>query len=249
MILELKGVEKSYRGNKVLCNIDLQLKKGEITAVIGHSGAGKTTLLRCINGLETCDKGSISIDGTNLCKEENGKVKYAASQDMMHIRKKLGMVFQSYNLFPHKSVLENIIESPVNVYKLPKEQAEKEAYELLKTLGLEDKASSYPYQLSGGQKQRVAIARAYALKPSIMCFDEPTSALDPELKEGIAATMEKLASENMTLLLITHDMNLVKRVADRIIFMDAGKIVQQGTKEEFFSDNANEKVKRFILSA
>lgn len=249
MVMELKGLEKSFHNNKVLCDIDLKVNAGEIVAIIGQSGAGKTTLLRCINGLETCDKGSISIDGVYLCKEKQSKVSYAGADAMKQIRKKLGLVFQNYNLFPHKSVLENIIEAPVNVYKTPRAQAEKEGYELLRNLGLEEKAAAYPYQLSGGQKQRVAIARACALKPSIMCFDEPTSALDPELREGIASTMEVLASENMAIVLITHDMNLVKRVADRVVFMEQGKILQEGTLEEFLSGESDEKIKRFIQSA
>jgi polar amino acid transport system ATP-binding protein len=249
MILEMKGVEKSYDSNKVLKNINLKLKEGEITAVIGHSGAGKTTLLRCINGLEDCDKGSISIDGTYLCKEEKGRKKSASKQDMKLIRKKLGMVFQGYNLFPHKSVIENIIEAPINIYNVPRAKALKDAYELLKAMELEEKADAYPYQLSGGQKQRAAIARACALNPKIMCFDEPTSALDPELREGIASTMEKLASENMSILLISHDMSFVRRIADRILYMDAGEIIKEGRKDEFFSELSDERIKRFFLSA
>lgn len=249
MILEVKDMKKSFSGNAVLSDISFNASSGEILAVIGHSGAGKTTLLRCLNGLEYCDAGSIMIDNMYMCREENGKMVYAASDIMKKIRAKLGMVFQNYNLFPHMSVIENIIEAPVNAYNVPAIDAADRAKELLKMLGLADKADCYPYQLSGGQKQRAAIARACALSPSIMCFDEPTSALDPELKEGIAQIIEKLASDGMAILLISHDMSFVRRAADRLLFMDEGRILQQGTMDELSLNPEDERVKKFIQSA
>lgn len=249
MVLEVKGLDKYFKNNKVLQNINFSLERGKITAILGSSGAGKTTLLRCINALETCDRGSIYVDGDALCKEENEKVVYAKGEILKSIRKNLGMVFQSFNLFPHKSILENIIEAPVNVYKVPRAEAEKKAFELMKLLGLQEKANNYPYQLSGGQKQRVAIARACALNPSVMCFDEPTSALDPELTENIANIMQMLASENMAILVITHDMNFAKRVADKIIFLDAGEIIQEDDTEVFFTNPKNERVKKFLMNS
>ena len=249
MVLEVKGLDKYFKNNKVLQNINFSLERGKITAIIGSSGAGKTTLLRCINALETCDRGSIYVDGAALCKDENGKVVYAKAETLKSIRKNLGLVFQSLNLFPHKSILENIIEAPVNVYKVPRAEAEIKAYELMELLEIQDKSNSFPYQLSGGQKQRVAIARACALNPSIMCFDEPTSALDPELKENIASIIEMLASKNIAVLVITHDMNFAKRVADKIIFLDAGQIIQEDDADVFFTNPKNERVKKFIVNS
>jgi polar amino acid transport system ATP-binding protein len=249
MVLEVKGLQKSFQSNHVLKDVDLTLKRGEITAVIGHSGAGKTTLLRCITALEISDGGSIRIDGSELCSEEKGKLQYASVKDMKAIRKKVGLVFQNLNLFPHKSVLENIVDAPINVYGMSKAESEKKAYEQLVLLDIKDKADCYPFQLSGGQRQRVAIARACALNPSLMCFDEPTSALDPELKESIACIIEKLASENMAILIITHDMSFAKRVAQKIIFMEAGKVIQEGAIEEFFNNPMNDRVKSFINCA
>ncbi|MDF2520737.1 MAG: Phosphonate-transporting ATPase [Clostridia bacterium] len=248
MVLEVKNIKKSFQGNIVLSDISFGLDSGEVMAVVGPSGAGKTTLLRCINALETSDGGSIKVDDKYLYREEKGKMIYADKKEMKDIRKKLGMVFQNFNLFPHKTVLENIIESPVNVYGVSKEEAIAEAGKLLQMLELTEKAEAYPHQMSGGQRQRAAIARACALRPSIMCFDEPTSALDPELTEGIAAIIEKLAGQGMSILVITHDMGFAKRIADRIIFMEGGQIVHSGTKDEFFEGSDNERVKRFIQS-
>jgi polar amino acid transport system ATP-binding protein len=248
MVLEVKGIQKSFKDKVVLQDVSFSLKRGEVTSVIGRSGAGKTTLLRCINALELCDCGSITIDGTDLCREESGRTVYNTYDNIKAIRKKIGMVFQNLNLFPHKSTLENIIEAPVNVYGLSRAEAERKAYQLMGQLGISDKSQSYPYQLSGGQKQRVAIARACALNPSIMCFDEPTSALDPELKESIACIIGKLASENIAILIITHDMNFAKRVSDNIVFMEAGKVIQEGRKDEFITNPVNDMVERYINS-
>ena len=236
-MLKVQGLNKSFKGKQVLKDINFEIKKGEIAAILGPSGAGKTTLLRCINGLEFCEEGDILIDGKSV---------YGSKQDKAVIRRKLGMVFQSFNLFPHMSVLENIIEAPINVLGISKKEAENNALKLLRELGLEDKAKAYPFELSGGQKQRVAIARACALEPNIICFDEPTSALDPELREGVAAIIKNLAKKNMAVLIITHDMGFAKRVGQRIIFMEEGQIIEDAAKEEFFNNPKGERVAKFI---
>jgi polar amino acid transport system ATP-binding protein len=248
MILKVDNLSKSFKQNHVLKNINFELREGEILAIIGPSGAGKTTLLRCINGLERSDSGSIEIDGKFLCKDISNKSLYPNKKKLRAVIRNLGMVFQSYNLFPHKSALENIIEAPVNAYKVSRKEAVEKATELLSSLGLKDRLNSYPCMLSGGEKQRVAIARACALSPKIMCFDEPTSALDPELTEGIAKSIESLTKGNMAVLIITHDMRLAERVADRIIFMEKGQIIQEGQKRAFFNNFGNERIKKFILN-
>ncbi|MDD4666142.1 MAG: amino acid ABC transporter ATP-binding protein [Clostridia bacterium] len=248
MLLKVEGLCKSFKGKQVLKNVGFALHCGEILAIIGRSGSGKTTILRCINNLVKCDRGTIIVDGTVLCKDQQEeKSVYAKPAEMLQIRKKLGMVFQSFNLFPHMSVLENIIEAPVHVFGIARPEAEEKANALLAMLDLQDKTSAYPFELSGGQKQRVAIARACALNPLVMCLDEPTSALDPELREGIAVTIEKLAEQGMGILLITHDMAFAKRVAHRVIFMEAGQIIEEGSKEEFFDHVENEKIKKFVI--
>ncbi|MGI6607251.1 MAG: amino acid ABC transporter ATP-binding protein [Peptococcia bacterium] len=252
MVLKVEGLYKSFNGEPVLKGISLSLQQGEILAVIGRSGSGKTTLLRCINNLVKCDRGTIMVDGMYLCKddpaghEHDQKSTYAKGAEVLQIRKRLGMVFQSFNLFPHMSVLENIIEAPINVFGVPREEAMEKAERLLAMLELPDKGAAYPFELSGGQKQRVAIARACALNPLVMCLDEPTSALDPELREGIAQTIENLAAGGMGVLLITHDMVFAKRVAHRVIFMEDGEILAEGNKQEFFDNIANERIKNFI---
>lgn len=246
MTLKVEGLSKSFDGKPVLQNINFQLATGEILAILGRSGAGKTTLLRCINHLEKCDRGTIQIAGMDLCRDEADHSVYAKPAELRKIRKEIGLVFQSFNLFPHMSVLENITAAPIHSYGISKQAAMKKAMELLEMLELSDKADAYPYQLSGGQRQRVAIARACALEPKIMSLDEPTSALDPELREGIALTIERLAATGMGILLITHDMNFAKRVAQRVIFMEDGRIIEEGSKEEFFGNMENERVKRFV---
>lgn len=248
MILKVDNLNKSFKRNQVLKNINFELREGEILAIIGPSGAGKTTLLRCINGLERSDRGTIEIDGQFLCKDENNISVYPKKKKVREVIKNLGMVFQSYNLFPHKSALENVIESPINAYKVSKKEAIEKAVELLSSLGLKDRLNSYPCELSGGERQRVAIARACALSPKIMCFDEPTSALDPELTESVTKSIESLAKNNMAVLIITHHMKLAERVADRIIFMENGEIIEEGQKEAFFNDSGNERIKKFILN-
>lgn len=246
MTLKVSELNKSFKGKQVLKNVSFQVKEGEIVALLGQSGAGKTTVLRCINGLEKADGGSIEISDIPLFEEKNGKVVYCSKETMKEVRKNLGMVFQSYNLFPHMSVLENIIEAPVNVFKLSKDEAKRDANELLKQIGLEDKENAYPFELSGGQKQRVAIARACALNPKIMCFDEPTSALDPELTEEIATVIDGLSKKGMGILIITHDMAFAKRVAHKVLFMADGEIIEEGSVEEIFNNPKKEKTKNFV---
>lgn len=246
MTLKVSELNKSFKGKQVLKNVSFQVEEGEIVALLGQSGAGKTTVLRCINGLEKADGGSIEISDIPLFEEKNGKVVYCSGETMKEVRKNLGMVFQSYNLFPHMSVLDNIIEAPVNVFKIPKDEAKKNANELLKQVGLEDKENAYPFELSGGQKQRVAIARACALNPKIMCFDEPTSALDPELTEGIAAVIDGLSKKGMGVLIITHDMAFAKRVAHKVLFMDDGEIIEEGSVDEIFNNPKKERTKNFV---
>ncbi len=248
MSLKVEGLYKEFDGNTVLDNISFQINKGEIVTVIGPSGAGKTTLLRCINGLEKAERGSIEIDGHFLCKSNEKDVQYCSKDEMKTIRKKVGLVFQNFNLFPHMNVIENITEAPRSVLKVDKKSAEEKAKTLLKKLGLEEKALTYPHQLSGGQKQRIAIARACALDPSLMCFDEPTSALDPEMRDGIANIIDDLAKENMAILIITHDMAFAKRVSHRMLFIENGRFIAEGRKENNFKDINDERVLKYINS-
>ncbi|NLY68090.1 MAG: amino acid ABC transporter ATP-binding protein [Tissierellia bacterium] len=247
MVLKVDWLNKSFGKKRILKDISFELNTGEILTIIGPSGAGKTTLLRCINGLEKSDRGTIFIDNAYLCRDYNDKNIYARSREMKEIRQKIGMVFQNYNLFPHMTVMENIIEAPIHVLGLSRDEAVNRAYELLESLGLEDKTDSYPFQLSGGQKQRVAIARALCLNPKILCLDEPTSALDPELRGGIASIIENLASKGMAILIITHDMDFAKRVATRVIFMEDGRIIKEGEKEEFFNSFKDDRIRKFMV--
>lgn len=219
-MLNVSGIRKKFGNTEVLKGIDLKIAAGEILVIVGPSGGGKTTLLRCINALEQCDNGSIEIDGKYICKDG----KYVNKKSMAEIRKDIGLVFQSFNLFPHMSVLENIIEAPQRVLGLSKNEAIKKAEEILGFLGLGDKRNNYPFELSGGQKQRVAIGRALALEPKIMCFDEPTSALDPGLTGEVANLIKSLSSTGMGMLIITHDMDFAKDVSSRIVSMKEGKI-------------------------
>ena len=210
-LLEIKNVKKNFGGVEVLKDISLKVDKGEVLGIIGPSGSGKSTLLRCATGLETPDDGEINYDGT------------------------FGLVFQNFNLFPHYSVMKNITDAPLRVQKRKKEEVYKEARELLAKMGLSDKENAYPYQLSGGQQQRVSIARALAMNPDILFFDEPTSALDPELTGEILKVIKDLAAEHMTMVIVTHEMNFARNVADKIIFMDKGVIAVEGTPEEVFT--------------
>ncbi len=222
-MLKLRKIKKSFGNLDVLKSIDLDIDEKEIVVLVGPSGGGKTTLLRIINMLERCHSGYIEVNGRVLCNDG----RYIDKKSMMEISKDVGMVFQNFNLFPHKSVIENIIEGPIRVLKKSKEQSKSEAREILSFLGLSEKEDSYPHQLSGGQKQRVAIGRALAMEPKLMCFDEPTSALDPELTEEVANVIKMLSKKGMTMLIITHDMTFAEKVASRIISMDNGEIVER----------------------
>lgn len=222
-MLKLRKIKKSFGNLDVLKSIDLDIDEKEIVVLVGPSGGGKTTLLRIINMLERCHSGYIEVNGRILCNDG----RYIDKKSMMEISKDVGMVFQNFNLFPHKSVIENIIEGPMRVLKKSKEQSKSEAREILSFLGLSEKEDSYPHHLSGGQKQRVAIGRALAMEPKLMCFDEPTSALDPELTEEVANVIKMLSKKGMTMLIITHDMTFAEKVASRIISMDNGEIIER----------------------
>lgn len=227
-MLKVEKLYKSFGKTEVLKGVDLNINPGEIVVVVGASGGGKTTLLRSINYLEKCDTGSIIIDGKPLLKDGV----YASKEEISEIRRHIGLVFQGFNLFPHKSVIENLIEAPIRVLKQNPEEAKQKAEEILKFLGLEDKKAYYPYELSGGQKQRVAIGRALAMKPKLMCFDEPTSALDPALTGEVAKLIKSLSGEGMAMLIITHDMEFAKMVADRIVSMSEGRILEEHIYEQ-----------------
>ena len=220
---KVTGLYKSFGKVEVLKGASLEVKSGEIVVVVGASGGGKTTLLRSINYLERCSAGSIEIAGEYLLKDGA----YASKEEIRSIRRNIGLVFQNFNLFPHKSVLDNLIEAPTRVLGQSKEEATKQAMDILSFLELADKANSYPFELSGGQKQRVAIGRALALKPKLMCFDEPTSALDPTLTGEVAKVIRSLSTEGMSMLIITHDMEFAKMVADRIVSMEDGRVLEK----------------------
>lgn len=241
-MIEIKNIHKSFRGVEVLRGIDLSVQPGETVALIGSSGSGKSTLLRCINLLETPDEGEITIDDFHFrAGAVNRKVKQEA-------RRRATMVFQNFNLFENKTALENVTEALKVVQKIPAKEAEEIGEEYLKRVGLLEKKNNYPAALSGGQKQRVAIARALALKPKIILFDEPTSALDPELVQEVLSVIRKVSKEKVTMLIVTHEMDFAKDVADRIAFMDQGRILDISPAKEFFAHTANERVKQFLAS-
>ena len=244
--ISAKNIWKKFNNLEVLKGIDLEVNEGEVVAVIGPSGGGKSTLLRCLNKLETVDKGSITIDGEVLCSETACGTEYVSKNDTRRIACKMGMVFQQFNLFPHMTVLENLIEAPVNVQKRDRDEVIKEAEVLLKKVGLSDKRDVYPRKLSGGQQQRVAIARALAMKPSIMLFDEPTSSLDPELTGEVLRTMRELAEENMTMVVVTHEMGFAREVATKVVFMADGHVQEQGSPEDIFTKPQNDRLKSFL---
>ena len=232
--LEMNHVKKSFDDLEVLKDISFQVNQGEVVSIIGPSGSGKSTLLRCATLLETMDCGDLSFIGESAATIVNGKTVYAKNAILNEIKSVFGLVFQNFNLFPHFSVLKNVMDAPVHVQKRPKEEAKKEAMELLDKMGLADKADYYPCQLSGGQQQRVAIARALALNPKVLFFDEPTSALDPELTGEVLKVIKSLAETKMTMVIVTHEMEFARNISDRIIFMDKGVIAVQGTPEEVF---------------
>lgn len=236
-MIYVKDLYKSFGKNEVLKGIDEHIAKGEVVVVIGPSGSGKSTFLRCLNLLETPTSGKVEFEGEDIT---------AKSANIDKIREKMGMVFQQFNLFPHKTVCENICMAPVKVKGISKEQAKETAINLLKKVGLLDKIDAYPSSLSGGQKQRIAIARALAMQPDVMLFDEPTSALDPEMVGEVLNVMKDLAKEGMTMVVVTHEMGFAREVGDRILFMDQGKILEEGTPEEVFQNPKNPRTKDFL---
>ncbi|MEW5678162.1 amino acid ABC transporter ATP-binding protein [Comamonas kerstersii] len=247
VMISAKDIHKAFGGNEVLRGVSLELLRGEVVAVIGPSGSGKSTFLRCLNHLETIDRGSIQIEGEVLAQNDaSGKAQYVPEAQIRQIGRKMGMVFQSFNLFPHLTVLENLIEAPMLVKKMKREEIVPKAESLLAKVGLSAKRDAYPNRLSGGQKQRVAIARALCMDPDIMLFDEPTSALDPELTGEVLRTMRELADEHMTMLVVTHEMGFAREVANRVIFMDGGHIVEQGPSAAFFANPQHERTKAFL---
>lgn len=236
-MIHVNNLHKSFGKNDVLKGINEHINKGEVVVVIGPSGSGKSTFLRCLNLLEVPTEGEIIFEGNDITDKKN---------DINKLRQKMGMVFQQFNLFPHKTVLENITISPIKVKGINKEEANKKAMELLKMVGLVDKAEAYPSSLSGGQKQRIAIARALAMEPDVMLFDEPTSALDPEMVGEVLGVMKDLAKGGMTMAIVTHEMGFAKEVGDRVLFMDGGVIVEQGTPEEIFNNPKNPRTIDFL---
>ena len=234
-MISIKGLYKAFGDNLVLKGIDLEVADKEVVVIIGPSGSGKSTLLRSINYLDVPSKGKISIDGKEL-----------SAADINRVRAEVGMVFQRFNLFPHMTVLDNITLAPRKVRKTAREEAEKDARMLLEKVGLADKAEAYPEQLSGGQQQRVAIARALAMKPRLMLFDEPTSALDPEMVKEVLDVMRSLAAEGMTMLIVTHEMGFAREVGDRLLFVDDGRIIEQGVPKEVFEHPKEERTKNFL---
>lgn len=238
-IIELEKVNKHFGEQHVLKDIDLKVKKGEVVVIIGPSGSGKSTLCRTINRLETIDSGTIHIDGVAMPEE---------GAELAKLRSQIGMVFQSFNLFAHKTVLENVILAPVDVLHKSRQDARKEAMELLTRVGVDSQAQKYPAQLSGGQQQRVAIARSLAMHPKAILFDEPTSALDPEMIGEVLDVMTGLAGDGMTMLVVTHEMNFARKVADRVIFMDDGRIMEENSPDSFFTNPRTERAKSFLES-
>ena len=236
-MLKTKGLKKSFGKNEILKGIDTEIKKGEVVCIIGPSGSGKSTFLRCLNLLEEPTEGTEILDDVVI---NTGGV------DINKMREKLGMVFQNFNLFPHKTVLENITIGPIQVLKKNKKEADEKAMELLEVVGLKDKAFEYPSSLSGGQKQRVAIVRALAMEPEAMLFDEPTSALDPEMVGEVLDVMKDLARQGMTMVIVTHEMGFAREVADRVLFLDAGELIEEGTPAELFDNPKQERVKDFL---
>ena len=244
-LLEMNHIKKSFGELEVLKDISLTVNEGQVLSIIGPSGSGKSTLLRCATMLEKIDDGDIIYLGETAAKSDNNKAVYAKTADLKRIHGYFGLVFQNFNLFPHYSVIKNITDAPLRVQHRNKEEVFEEAKELLRKMGLEDKANAYPYQLSGGQQQRVSIARALAMKPKILFFDEPTSALDPELTGEILKIIKNLAAEKMTMVIVTHEMNFARNVSDYVIFMDKGVIVEEGAPEKVFNSD-NQRMKEFL---
>lgn len=235
-MIKIRNLHKKYGDNEILRGVDLDVQQGEVFVIIGPSGSGKSTLLRCVNYLEVPTDGMITIDGQDITRQVN----------INEIRAEVGMVFQHFNLFGHMTVLQNITLAPMNVRGMSRHEAETRALDLLGRVGLADKAHAYPAQLSGGQQQRVAIARALAMKPKVMLFDEPTSALDPEMVKEVLDVMQSLAEEGMTMMIVTHEMGFAREVADKVIFIDGGKILELGSPEQVFEHPTNDRTKEFL---
>jgi polar amino acid transport system ATP-binding protein len=247
VLVRAEGVRKSFGLSEVLGGIDLEVRRGEVMCVIGPSGSGKTTMLRCINHLEKIDAGRLEVDGELVGYEErNGRLYELREREVARRRAEIGMVFQHFNLFPHMTVLGNIIEAPCRVKGLPRDQAVEKARQLLGQVGLTGREDSYPRQLSGGQQQRVAIARALAMDPKLMLFDEPTSALDPELVGEVLAVMRDLAESGMTMFVVTHEMGFAREVGDQLVFMDAGVVMESGTPRDVIANPQHERTRAFL---
>lgn len=236
-LIEVKNLYKFFGETKALNNVSAEIKNGEVVVVIGPSGSGKSTFLRCLNLLEEPDKGQIFFEGVDITDPKNNINKH---------RQKMGMVFQQFNLFPHMTILKNLTIAPMKLQSISKSEAEKYAIELLKRVGLSDRADAYPNQLSGGQKQRIAIVRALCMKPNVMLFDEPTSALDPEMVGEVLDVMKSLAKENMTMVVVTHEMGFAREVATRVIFMENGTVIEENSPNEFFDNPKTERLKEFL---
>jgi polar amino acid transport system ATP-binding protein len=248
-LVRVLDVHKSFGGLPILKGISLEVSKGEVVVLVGPSGSGKTTLVRCINRLETIDRGRIYVNGELIgYREHNGRLVAEGERQVAHHREHIGMVFQRFNLFPHLTALENVIIGPLRVQRRPAKAVQPEAAELLAKVGLSDKLNSYPSQLSGGQQQRVAIARALAMKPAVMLFDEPTSALDPETVDEVLEVMRALAQGGMTMIVVTHEMRFAREVADRVVMMDQGVVVEMSPAQEFFSAPKSERTRAFLAS-
>ena len=245
-LLEMKHVKKTFGSLEVLKDISIEVNEGDGGAIIGPSGSGKSTFLRCATLLENMDEGTLSYCGESATLNESGAAQYVDKKKLHSIRNDFGLVFQNFNLFPHFSVLKNVIDAPINVQKRDKAEVTAEARELLKKVGLENKEDSYPGQLSGGQQQRVAIARALAMNPKMLFFDEPTSALDPEITAGILKLLRELANEKMTMVIVTHEIDFARNVADRVIFMDGGVIVEEGKPQDVIDNPKSERTKAFL---
>ena len=244
-MLSINNLHKSFGDHEVLKGIDLRINKGEVIVLLGASGSGKTTLLRCLNVLETPDAGTLTFDDGSLSIDFSQPL---TKEKIQALRKKSGMVFQNYNLFPHKTALENITEGLIVVQKMPKAEAEQKARQVWERVELADKADFYPFQVSGGQQQRIGIARALAIEPQLVLFDEPTSALDPELVQGMLALMKSLAAEGWTMVIVTHEIQFAREVADQVILMGDGKIIEQGTPEQLFEYSTNPRTNAFLRS-
>ena len=243
-VLQVDDISKSFDGVEVVRNVSLQIHSGETISILGPSGSGKSTLLRCINWLEKPDRGDVYLAGKRVGRKEDGQL--MSDRELASVRAQMGMVFQSFNLWPHFTVLQNVIEAPVHVLGMSKDDAVVRAEQLLEKVGLEAKRDAYPYSLSGGQKQRVAIARALAMLPTVMLFDEPTSALDPELVGEVLSVMRDLAAEGMTMVVVTHEMSFARDVCQEVVFMNDGQVVERSTPEKFFSNPQTDRAQRFL---